>query len=208
MKTRTKDLLGRLDGSDWFSTVGQPLPEPLRGSVIPVSSWVEAVECCSSIEWENFGLEQRNQLTMNLSSHARDRYRKWNDITDSIKKVIEPLVAKKLASVAKKIGGATGRKQIQNNVKWDMLGACMELEYSDVREPNFFCGLMELYYAGRFPCGWGEVDDAGKVRLLGPIEEDNYDPNETDPQKWVFASMERVYNAQVQLPFSGKLVIY
>jgi hypothetical protein len=145
---------------------------------------------------------------MHLHSHARDRYQKWNDIVDSIKVALEPLIAKKLVLAAEQLGPPIDRKEIKNAVAWDILSACMECEYSDVREPNFFCGLMELYLAGRFPCGWGEIDDEGNTRLLAPVEAINYEPNEPDPRKWVFGNQERVYNPKIQLPLSGQLVIY
>jgi hypothetical protein len=90
MRPETANLLNRLDATDWFSSVGQPTPESLRGSVIQVSSWREAIDCASSTEWENFTIEQRNRLTMHLHRHARERYQDWNDLTDSIKQVLEP----------------------------------------------------------------------------------------------------------------------
>ena len=85
MQQRTRDLLAALEAADWLSAVGQPVPEPLRNQVIVVSSWHEAIECCGSISWENYTLEQQNLLTSYLHEHARDRFRRWNQIVAEVK---------------------------------------------------------------------------------------------------------------------------
>jgi len=71
MNALTKNLLDRLDAAEFFGAVGQPLPQEVANAVVPVHSWQEAVACCSSLEYENYSLEQSNQLTMFL--HGRHR---------------------------------------------------------------------------------------------------------------------------------------
>jgi hypothetical protein len=200
MRRETEDLVARLDAAEWFSSVGQPLPGAVR-SVIAVSSWADAIECCGSNEWGNFVLEQQNLLTMHLHTHARDRYQDWNNIVRAIKGVTGPLVAKKLRAMDES-------KVIEGCVSWDILGACMEREYADIREPAFFCGLIHWYLSGRFPCGWGERDSTGKIRLLEPVDEGEYDSNEPDWTKLVLANQERLFHPKVRLPAVGKLLVF
>ena len=64
-------LLKRLEDADWFAAVGRPLPEEVQGSVVNVSSWEEGVTCYSSVEWEDFILDQQNLLTMHRHELAR-----------------------------------------------------------------------------------------------------------------------------------------
>lgn len=45
-------------------------------------------------------------------------------------------------------------KAFSDTVHWDILHACMEIEYSDVRQPAFFSNQVDWYLAGHFPCGW------------------------------------------------------
>lgn len=208
MKPKTERLLDALDRTAWFSTVGQAPPESLRGTVVPVASWAEAVECCSSDEWSNFTLEQQNSLTMHLHTHARDRYRNWNDIVDSVKAVSTPLLERWLAPALAALGSAEAQASVVAAAEWDILGACMELEYADIRAPSFFCGLMPWYISGRFPCGWGERTPAGAIQLYGPVDEGDYDPTEPDWLKLVLANQERLFHPQVKLPSAGKLVVY
>jgi hypothetical protein len=93
-------------------------------------------------------------------------------------------------------------------LEWNILGACMELGYADLREPGFSCGLMAWHLAGRFPCGWGERDAGGQLRLLGPVDESGYDPNEPDWLKLVLSNQDRLFNPKVRLPATGKLVVF
>ena len=169
MQQRTQELLDALGQADWFAAVGQPLPDPNRPEVIAISSWEEAVECCRSISWENYTLEQQNLLTMHLHQHARERYQRWNEIVIEMKAALEPIVVRQVRPVAEQLGLP---EEVVHCVRWDVLGACMESEYADIRPPGFFTSLMDWYTGGRFPCGWGTVDTDGKVRLA-EMEQDN-----------------------------------
>lgn len=206
MKTQTKGLLEQLDKATFFREVGRPLPEAIQISITTVISWNEALTCCHSIEWENYTLEQRNVLTMYLGTHAHDRYQNWNDIVMDVKKVSGPIAQRKALLL-----GRTERsmkKRIEDCINWDIMGACMELEYADIRVPSFFCWLMEFYLLGHFPCGWGERNNKGKILLYGPVEENDYDPNEQDPRKLALVDQERLVSPQIRMPTSGKLLVY
>jgi hypothetical protein len=171
MQQRTRELLDDLDSADWFSTVGRPFPEPIPNEVIFVSSWAEAVECCGSISWENYTLDQRNILTSHLHDHARDRYRCWNQTADEVKAVLIPMLERKIGPVVK----VHDLPEIVGHfVRWDVLGACMESEFADIFPTAFFTDLMGWYKRGRFPCGWGELDRSGKIRLA-EMENDGHD---------------------------------
>jgi hypothetical protein len=163
MQQRTRDLLAALEAADWFSAVGQPVPEPFRDEVVVVSSWPAAVECCGSISSENFLLEQQNLLTSFLHDHARDRYHRWNEIVAEVKAVLVPLVERKLGPVAEEHAPP---EVVGHCVRWDILGACMESEYADVRSPGFSTDQAGWYMRGRFPCGWGAIDCDGEIHLV------------------------------------------
>jgi hypothetical protein len=208
MRPETTDLLKRLDDADWFAAVGRPLPEALQSSILAVASWDEAVACCSSDEWENFTLEQQNRLTMHLHEHARELYRRWNDLVRVVKEELHPLVERKVLPAVARLASAHEPTPIRDSVQWDVLGACLELEYADVREPAFFCGLMGWYLVGRFPCGWGERDVGGGLALHGPLDEGEYDPNEPDWLKLVLSYQEPLFRPKVSLPKAGKLLVY
>jgi hypothetical protein len=208
MAPETKELLQKLDEAEWFASVGQPLDEGLRASVIAVASWSEAIACCASDEWSNFALEQRNLLTMFLHTHALERYRRWNHLVVAVKDVVNPLIERKLLSLADRLDVPPCLKVVRDAARWDLLGACMELEYADVRQPGYFRGLMFWYLSGRIPCGWGDRDEGGALHLYGPVYESGYEPNEPDWLKLVFANQERVIHPKVTLPSKGHLLVY
>jgi hypothetical protein len=203
LKRTTANLLARLDEIEWFAAVGDPLPD----TVVTVSSWDDAFRCCSSLEWGDFTLEQRNRLTMHLHVHARARYQGWNECVQSIKEVLEPIGERKIPPGHRGLA-AEAEKAVRDAALWDLLGACTELEYADVREPGFFCGLVAWYLRGRFPCGWGDRNSAGELQLFGPVDEGEYDPNESDWLKLVLANQERLFRPRVRLPMGGKLIVY
>ena len=48
-----------------------------------------------------------------------------------------------------------GLKNIKDSVSWDIMGLCLEIEYSDIVNPIFFIPHLDPWYAsGHFPCGW------------------------------------------------------
>ncbi len=196
MQQRTQELLADLDGADWFSTVGQPFAEPLRNEVIFVSSWAEAVDYCGSTSWENYTLEQQNLLTSHLHDHGRDRYQRWNQIVDEVKAVLTPMVERKITPIVREHALP---EVVGHCVRWDVLGACMESEYVDICPTAFFTDLMGWYTQGRFPCGYGEVDRDGKIRLA-EMEDDG-------PDSITRALNFPLLEPPIRLP-EGKLIIF
>jgi len=57
MHPRTVATLDQLEKANWFASVGVKDTT----AAIVLSSWQEAIEHCSSVEWENLCLEAVNQ---------------------------------------------------------------------------------------------------------------------------------------------------
>ena len=76
----------------------------------------------------------------------------WNPVVQSLYPFINPLAD----SLLLKIPLPNERKvKLGNSLRWDFLGVCMEIEYNDIVEPDFFAKHIEPWYAvGHFPCGW------------------------------------------------------
>jgi hypothetical protein len=155
MTAKTEELLAALDACDWFSRVGLRDSE----SATFLDSWNEAIIFATDRrDWESFRLERRNELTVFLHNRAMDRYRKWNEITADLKRTIEPMVFRKIASVSV---AHNLPKAFEHCVRWDILGACMEAEYEDLRPLGFYSELAVIYLKGHFPCGWDGVYPSG-----------------------------------------------
>src|SRR6516225_8284690 len=121
MHPRTSATLEQLEKADWFARVG--VKDTTAATVL--SSWQEAIEQCSSVEWENLCLEAANQYRERLLETSKERYRQWNEITAELKAVTIPFVQRKIETVVRE---HTLPKVFEDTVQWDILGVCMEAE--------------------------------------------------------------------------------
>jgi hypothetical protein len=206
MKTSTVDLLKRLDQTEFFHAVGQPFSDKIKERIEPITSWQEAMQYSTSIEWDNYTLEQRNLLTMFLGTEHQQRFQKWNESAREVRNLAVP-IAKKAATVFNQFN-LDVRTKMFHCVNWAIMAACMELEYADLRKPDFFGWLIEFYLLGRYPCGWGERTKNGKIVLYGPLDESHYDSVETSPEKLVVAELSRLIFPQIRMPRVGKLLVF
>jgi hypothetical protein len=149
MHPRTIVTLQTLEEADWFSCVGLKDAE----AAIVLSSWDEAIAHCASPEWEDLCLEAANQYRTRLVERSRERFAKWNDVVDDVKKTTLSFVRRKIEAVVRKHNLP---KVFEDTVQWDILHLCMESEYADVCPPGFYASQAYWYVKGHFPCGWKE----------------------------------------------------
>lgn len=147
MHERTLNTLDELEKADWFGSVGKMDSE----SALVLSSWGEAIESCSSDDWQNLLLEASNRYTEQLMKNSMERFRQWNSIVDEVKPVTMDLVKRKIAKVSME---NQLPKIFEDTVNWDMLHLAMEAEFADVYPPGFFASQGYWYVHGHFPCGW------------------------------------------------------
>jgi hypothetical protein len=76
MHPRTEATLEELKQAQWFRCVGVRDTE----AADVLSSWREAVESCSSTEFETLCLEAANQYRARLAERSPQCLEKWNDI--------------------------------------------------------------------------------------------------------------------------------
>lgn len=157
MKPSTIATLEQLEKVEWFSKVGvHDLEKP-----IILSSWEEAIEDCSSIEWENLCLEAYNQIRMRLLERSKERFVQWNHVVNELKVVTVPFVKRKIESVV-----VQNRlpQVFENVVQGDIIGVCLESEYADVYPPGFYTSQAFWYVKGHFPCGYqGEFPNGKRI---------------------------------------------
>lgn len=156
MHSRTTAILEALDRAVWFSTVGVRDTE----AVTVLSSWEQAVESCSSQEWEDLCLENANRLRRQVRRHSVDDFERWNDLVDQIKPTTEALVERKIADVVREHHLP---KTFSDDIRWQILHICMETEYSDIVPPAFYMDLALWYLKGHFPCGWEDEYPDGRL---------------------------------------------
>ncbi len=155
MHPRAKATLEKLEEADWFSCVGKKDTT----AAIVLSSWTEAIEHCGAIEWENLCLEAVNQYRERLVERSRERFNKWNEIVDELKKTTKPFARRKIEVVVR---DHDLPKVFEDTVHWDVLNVCMEAEYADVYQPGYYASQAYWYVKGHFPCGWDGEFPKGK----------------------------------------------
>ena len=156
MHARTIATLEKLEKADWFTNVG--VKDTTAATVL--LSWNEAIEYCSSVEWENLCLEAMNQYSAKLLEMSKDRYNQWNDVAVQLKSTTVPIVRRKIESVVRENNLP---KVFEDTVQWDILGVCMEAEYADIFQPGFYASQAYWYIKGHFPCGWEGEFPKGKL---------------------------------------------
>ena len=156
MHPRTTATLEKLDKASWFSRVGAKDTD----AAIVLSSWQEAIEYCSSHEWENLCLEASNQYCERLLERSPDRFNKWNQVVAELKPTTIPFVQRKIETVVRE---QKLPKVFEDTVQWDILHVCMEAEYADVYPPGYYASQAYWYVKGHFPCGWEGKFPAGKL---------------------------------------------
>lgn len=156
MHSKTIEMLDRLEKASWFSRVG--IKDGPSAAV--VASWPEAIEYCSSPEWEDLQLEASNQFCERIAERSRERWRVWNETVREVNKVATPLVDRKIATVIRE---NSLPKFFRIQVNHDICSLCMENEYADICPPSLFTRLAYWYIGGHFPCGWWGAYPEGKV---------------------------------------------
>lgn len=156
MHPRTSATLETLDNAEWFTRVGV---QDTTAAVV-LSSWQDAIKHCSSVAWENLGLEAANQYRETLLERSRDRFNQWNDLVKQLKPESEKLVRRKIETVVRQHNLP---KVFEDNVQWDILHVCMEAEYADIYQPGYYASQAYWYIKGHFPCGWEGTFPDGKL---------------------------------------------
>lgn len=147
MQPQTRATLEHLETAKWFANVG--VKDAQKAMVL--SSWQEAIEQCSSAEWENLCLEAVNQYCERLAQCSPERFNQWNEVVASLKPITEALVRRKIETGVREHDLP---KVFEETVQWDILHVCMEAEYADVYQPGFYASQAYWYVKGHFPCGW------------------------------------------------------
>lgn len=157
MHSKTEANLKALREVEWFRNVG------VRDTEVAdvLSSWDEAIESCSSPDWENLCIGAANLMRQRLVQRSMERFREWNDVVAMLKPVVVPLVEEKIEAVVARNGLS---EQFFFQVRWDILHLCIQSEYADLLEMGFYSGQAHWYWSGHFPCGWrGQFPTPGRL---------------------------------------------
>lgn len=152
---RVSATLAQLRDATWFAMVGREAP-----GVVVLDSWQAAVESCSSDEWQDILVDASNRLSVNLARAAPLEWKRWNEVADGLRPVVEELVGEKTGDVVKRYSLP---RILVDTVQWDLIHLLLEAEFSDQVMPGFFAAQGYWYVKGHFPCGWRGTPPAGSL---------------------------------------------
>jgi hypothetical protein len=153
MKPRVQQKLDQIFSYPFFESVGKPIPL----TVSSVENWKQASKSCGFLKWSNNTLMAGNALRDAIQKQYPkpgmwERMQEWNPLCEELRPAILSFVDSLLPKIPAE---GKGLKNIKDSVSWDIMGLCLEIEYSDIVNPIFFIPHLDPWYAsGHFPCGW------------------------------------------------------
>ena len=144
------DAIEKIKDIDFFKNCGSQ--GTLNNVHIEFVDKITASKTGGSIEWENYTLEQANEITSFLDNKAQLDYNLyWNEYVDEFKKYWDSEIYKGMLEVTKKID--INNELLITSAQWDLLHYVMEESYKKYNIPTFFYKLFSIYEAGHYPCG-------------------------------------------------------
>jgi hypothetical protein len=156
MRDVTKEALARLEQSELFKHVGEPVDDD---KIVQVASLQDAIKLHRSLWWEYIRVETMNKLTSLLHYEYIERYRIWNQLVDECAPIKNTCIDKALNIHIKH----NNRMEIRNEVSWNIFHGLMEIEYSDLVPTGLFYMIYEWHCKGHYPCGFMDRYPEGKL---------------------------------------------
>jgi len=151
-----------LEKINWFSNCGEKIDYPSKYSLKRLESLKDSITSCNSIEWGNFQLEKRNDLTSFLNRTRENELTEWNTITRGIKNYLEDGIFK---NIEQKLNDSDLPDSILDSVRWDILSYCQEVAYKKYNIPTFYSNLISIYANGHLPCGYKGKFPTGDILI-------------------------------------------
>lgn len=147
------DVVARVRAIDWFAHCGEPRDFDMTMTIERVKTWPQAMKAMKSQAWASATLEAQNQLTVFLSQHHLERYKKWNELVVKFKREVTNPLKEKVFEPFRQSRGLD--IMLAQYAALNILAALMESTYMDCKHGCFFYHeLLTVYEAGHLPCGW------------------------------------------------------
>ncbi|WP_019637126.1 hypothetical protein [Paenibacillus fonticola] len=155
-----KEFISRIKEINWFANCGKAPRTKISFEYIRVGNWKAALEQSEGKYWELITQEADNQLSEYLLINHPNRYKEWNKYAQKGREVIDNFV---VPNVTNYLIDNNLPYSLLDNVRWEFIGAIMENNYRNERQPAFFMELFKVYESGNFPCGWEGRWPKGKL---------------------------------------------
>lgn len=148
----SNELLERIKKIDWCSNCGNEIRAAVKYKIKYAGSWKEAKTFYKDLNWENTGLEAKNDITSIIGIDHNDELLKWKDLIPAVRDFISDNVLNKIEKIKKE--NKLDDKFV-GCIRWDVIHIIKEYTYNELSPlPGFYLNLLEIYESGNFPCGW------------------------------------------------------
>lgn len=150
----SSNLSPRIEAISWFHQAGHTSRPHFRFPVKFVESEELAFRLMTSDHWLDVKTEAQGDLTEYLFKNHRSDYNAyWNSLIIQSRASVEKTIQQKLLAVLNERAFPVECAQI---VLLDIIRASVEVSYRKLspKVPAFFESLLQVYEAGRLPCGW------------------------------------------------------
>lgn len=135
-----EQFISRITKINWFANCGK-LPEAkISFEYTTVENWKKALKQSDGKYWEQITQEVDNELSEYLLINHPKRYKEWNKYAKEGRDIIDKLV---VPNVTNYLNDNKLPQSLLNNVKWDIIGALMENNYRNERQPAFLWSYLK-----------------------------------------------------------------
>ena len=157
----------RLQAVVWFQTCGNTATPSTTFGCRWVLDRADALQLFVSDAWLDARTRAQGDLTGYLAKYYYAAYGgHWNALAKQSRALLGEAVEPRILAAISSLGLA---RDVVPSVLTDLNRAILEISYRQLfaRAPVFFEHLLEVYEAGRLPCGWeGDLDDWPHGRLI------------------------------------------
>lgn len=143
---------------NYFSNIGKPDTGEISFQCEYIDSLENAIKHLESRKWDLIQTERLGDISANLSKNHKEASRTWNDAVAAVRSDIHQFVLEKIKTLPIE---SSYIQIIIKNVRYDITAIANSITYQDFYISNFHKRLLEVYTAGRLPCGWHGKPDKG-----------------------------------------------
>ena len=149
-----KQYIDRLTEIEWFANCGNDIPCEYG---VKLKSADEAIDNITKARWQNIILDNRGDLTAQLSIRSckgeGKEYQEWNKLVREIKESYMPDLER--VWIEKLSARGLNQQEVLEDIKFNVLTLIMVDAYKGIIPVTaFWKTLLKIYETGYLPCGW------------------------------------------------------
>lgn len=155
-----RDFLNEVNTCPWLKNCGTDVERAYNFDVYAITDIKDVCKRLNSLEWENFCLDRRNDLTSFLFRNYRKDYGNWNNTVRLVKKEYIISISDSVMQVLQQ---REWPNSMVDDISFNLLCIFMANNYSELYSDVFWDRMLNVYLSGHLPCGWVGNYPEGKL---------------------------------------------